>query len=458
VANEAITSRALKLAALPSEKKREILEALSAEESEILQFCWEFWARPNQLLPVNCSCHGGMWRTWLILAGRGFGKTRSGAEAARKWAEEASTEYITFAASKALDIRDVMVEGESGILAISPNNFRPKYEPSKRRLTWPNGVKALLLSADEPDTFRGPQHGKAWADELAKWPYPEAWDQMMFGLRLGVNPQVVVTTTPRPTKLIKDLMMKASTHVTRGTTYENRANLAKAFYEEICAAYEGTRLGRQELHAEILDDNPGALWKREWFDTMRVVRHPKLRRIGIGVDPAVTSKETSDETGIVGAGVGECRCKGMDKPEMHGFVLSDESGIYSPDGWAKKTVQVFDTLQANKVIAEINKGGDLVTANIRTVRPSIPIDTVRASRGKDIRAEPVAALYEQRKIHHVGSFPQLEDQCCDWNPLMSSDSPDRLDALVWVMFFLMVGAMRPVYESSSEYASTKRRM
>lgn len=450
----ALTSRALKFAALPSAQKKEVLDQLSPLEQEKLYYCWEFWARPNQLIPAHCICHYGSWRTWLISAGRGFGKTRTGAETVRRWAEDAATGFITLAAAKALDIRDVMIEGESGILAVSPNNFRPKYEPSKRRVTWPNGVKALLLSADEPDTFRGPQHGKAWADELAKWPYPEAWDQMMLGLRLGNKPQVIVTTTPRPTKLIKGLIAAKSTHTTRGRTYDNFANLAQSFIDEIVKQYEGTRLGRQELNAEILDDNPGALWKREQIDKLRVIKAPELRRIGVGVDPAVTSKETSDETGIVAAGCGECWCKGT--PELHGFVLDDASGIYTPSEWAYKTIKVYRDRLANRIVAETNKGGDLVVSNIKTADRNAKVITVRATRGKDIRAEPIAALYEQGRIHHVGSFDKLEDQLCDWNPLMSTDSPDRLDALVWVLSDLMLGASRPIYEPQEGTIAPRR--
>lgn len=455
----ALTSRALKFAALTRDQKQEILKQLSPLEQEKLYYCWEFWARPEQLIPRHCQCHNyNHWRTWLIIAGRGFGKTRTGAETIRRWAEDAEAEYITLAAAKALDIRDVMIEGESGILKVSPNSFMPKYEPSKRRVTWPNGVKALLLSADEPDTFRGPQHAKAWADELAKWPYPEAWDQMMLGLRLGKNPQVVVTTTPRPTKLIKGLIAAPSTHTTRGRTYDNIANLAQSFIDEVIKQYEGTRLGRQELNAEILDDNPGALWKRDQIDKLRVRNAPMLRRIGVGVDPAVTSKETSDETGIVSAGIGECRCKGV--PEMHGFVLDDASGIYSPAEWAFKTVKIYRDRMANRIVAETNKGGDLVVSNIKTADRNAKVITVRASRGKIIRAEPIAALYEQGRIHHVttfqGQFDKLEDQLCDWNPLMSSDSPDRLDALVWVLSDLMLGASRPIYEAQEGSFSPRR--
>jgi|SRR3954463_123174 len=451
-----VTSRALRFAALPAEKKKEVLSQLNTVEQELILRTWEFWARPEQLVPEKCKCHNGNWTYWMISAGRGWGKTRTGSETVRKWAERADTEHMILAAAKALDIRDIMVEGESGILSISPNNFRPKYEPSKRRLTWPNGVKALLLSADEPDTFRGPQGGKAWADELAKWPYPEAWDMMKLGMRLGKKPQVVITTTPKPTKLIKDIIKDPATHFTRGTSYENFANLATTFINEIIKSYEGTRLGRQELHAEILDDNPGALWKRDIIEKYRVRMAPILIRIGVGVDPAITSEENSDETGIVSAGIGTCFCKGY--PDTHGFVLDDNSGIYKPHEWAKKVTTNFNERQANKVVAETNKGGDLVISNLRTFNKSIPVQPVHATRGKQTRAEPVSSLYEQGKVHHVGCLPDLEDQLCDWNPLMS-DSPDRLDALVWVLTWLMVGLARPVYTDSGMPAEgTQRRM
>lgn len=452
-----MTSLALKFAALPAEDKKEILSGFNVNEQELLLRTWAVWARSNQMLPRDCPCHNGDWRTWLILAGRGWGKTRTGSESVREWAERGETEYITLAAAKALDIRDVMVEGESGILAISPNNFRPNYEPSKRRLTWPNGVKALLLSADEPDTFRGTQCGKAWADELAKWPYPDAWTQMMFGLRLGKKPQVIVTTTPRPTQLIRELIKRSTTHVTRGSTYDNKANLAKDFLDEIIQEYEGTRLGRQEIHAHMLDDNPGALWDHASIDRLRIKIAPKLSRIAIGVDPAVTANEKSDETGIVTVGIGLCRCKGAGKAEIHGFVMRDDSQIYTPDGWASKVNQSFKDTEANMVVAEVNKGGDLVVSNLRTVNKALPVVTVRATRGKAIRAEPVAALYEQGKFHHVGEFTELEDQLCDWNPLTDPDSPDRLDALVWAGSYLMLGMGRPIYDGKGESPIQPRR-
>lgn len=454
------TSRALQFAALPREAKLKILDALTPVEQEKLQYTWEFWAREGQLLPTNCSCHKGNWRIWLILAGRGYGKTRTGAETIRRWAESGNDQYITLAASKASDVRDVMIEGESGILAISPNHFRPDYEPSKRRLTWPNGVKALLLSADEPDTFRGPQHCKLWADELAKWPYPEAWDQAMLGLRLGKNPQAVVTTTPRPTPLIKKLAKAKSTHITRGTTYDNRANLAADFFNEVIVQYEGTRLGRQELRGEILDDNPGALWKRDSIEKLRILlgdAPKKYRRIAVGVDPAVTSHEDSDETGIVTVGCADCYCKGGNKPELHGFVLHDDSDIYTPSEWAHAAIKRYRKLMANKIVAEINKGGDLVVSNLRTVDANAAVETVRATRGKDIRAEPISGLYEQGKFHHVGGFPALEDQMCDWDPMASSDSPDRLDALVWASSYLMLSPARPIYEARGNDSILPRR-
>lgn len=389
------------------------------------KYDWRRKARPEQIAPA------GTWRVWLLLAGRGFGKSRTGAEWIREQAESGRAKRIALVAATASDVRDVIVEGESGILAISPPSSRPVYEPSKRRLTWPNGAIATTYSADEPDRLRGPQHDAAWCDELAAWRYPDAWDQLMFGLRLGTDPRVVVTTTPRPTALVRALVKSPSTHTTRGSTYANRANLAPAFFEQIVTKYEGTRLGRQELNAEILDDAPGALWSRDGIDAARVPRAPALDRIVVAVDPAVTSAESSDETGIIVAGIDR---RGA------GYVLADHSGKYSPAEWAHLVVRLYREHSADRIVAECNQGGDMVAHTIRTVDPNAPVKLVRASRGKRTRAEPVAALYEQRRVHHVGVLAQLEDQLCTWDPTSSEGSPDRLDALVWALSELMVQA------------------
>lgn len=411
-------SLAERLAALPGEQLQEAIETLTDDEAAALLYDWKFWARPSQLPPP------GDWRVWLILAGRGFGKTRTGAETTIDRVRRSVSKRVGLIAPTAADARDVMVEGESGILACSPPDFRPLYEPSKRRLTWPNGAVATLFSAEEPDRLRGPQHDFIWADEPAAWKYPETWDMAMFGLRLGTNPQVVATTTPRPTRLIRDLVADPGTVVTRGTTYENARNLAPAFLTAIVKKYEGTRLGRQELNGEILDDNPGALWSRNVIEALRVREHPPLLRIVVGVDPAVTSDPESDETGIVVAGVDAAG---------HYYVLADASLQGTPLTWATAVKRVYDQYRADRVVAEKNNGGELVEANLRTVDRTLSYRGVWASRGKQTRAEPISSLYEQGKVHHVGTFPLLEDQMCDWAPDSGDPSPDRMDALVWAM-------------------------
>lgn len=385
----------------------------------LLRFDWSFWRRPNQALP------GGDWITWLILAGRGYGKTRTGAETVREWVRRGH-QFVNLIGATADDARDIMIEGESGILAICPRGERPTYVPSKRRLEWPNGAVSLIFTADEPERLRGKQGEKLWCDELAAWRYPEAWDQASLGLRLGTAPQAVVTTTPRPTALVKALIAAPSTHVTRGSTYDNRANLAGAFLQQIVTRYEGTRLGRQELNAEILEDNPGALWNRAQIDATRLAHAPDLYRIVVGVDPAVTSNEDSDLTGIVVAG------RDRQTPP-HFYVLEDLSLIASPDKWGQAAVNAYYKHAADRVVAETNQGGDMVESIIRHRDANVAYTGVRASKGKATRAEPIAALYEQSRVHHVGALPRLEDEMCDWDPATSAKSPDRMDALVWAI-------------------------
>jgi phage terminase large subunit-like protein len=379
----------------------------------------------------------GEWRIWLLLAGRGFGKTRTGAELVRTGAVSGSARRIAFVAPTAADARDVMVEGESGILTISPSRERPMYEPSKRRLTWPNGAIATLFSADEPDRLRGPQHDLAWCDEVAAWRHPVAWDMLMLGLRLGRRPRAVVTTTPRPTHLIRMLLADPLVVVTRGRTAENRGNLAPVFLDQIVRRYAGTRLGRQELDGELLDDVPGALWSRAVIDAARASVASELARIVVAIDPAVMSGEQADETGIIVAGVdagGQC------------YVLADISGRYAPAEWARAAIAAFRAHAADRVVAEINNGGEMVEATLRMIDPSVPFRAVRAARGKTARAEPVAALYEQGRVRHVGAFPQLEDQMCafvagalgSFDRGASGGSPDRVDALVWAITELLV--------------------
>lgn len=341
-------------------------------------------------------------------------------------------------AETAADARDVMIEGDSGILACSPPWFKPRYEPSRRRLTWPNGARATSYSAEKPDQLRGPQHDLAWADELAKWRYVDAWDQLLFGLRLGMNPQCTITTTPRPTPLVKSLAKDRLSVLTRGSTYENLGNLAPPFLEAILKKYEGTRLGRQELDAEILDDAPGALWKRDQIEADRVESVPSLVRIVVAVDPSVSSESQTAETGIVVAGKDE---------HGHGYLLADGSIEQpTPEQWGRQTVSLYSSHHADRVVGEVNNGGDLVESNVRAFKRGIPFKQVRASRGKHVRAEPIAAFGEKHQIHHVGAFPLLEDQLCQWEPGVSTWSPNRLDAYVWAFTELLLDSDTPEYD------------
>jgi phage terminase large subunit-like protein len=428
-------SLAVSLAKLPPEKRAKIIRDLTPEEAESLRYDWGFWARPKQIEPK------GDWQYWLCLAGRGWGKTRVGAQWIQSQVDRGARR-IALVAETAADARDVIVEGDSGILASAPPWNRPVYQPSKRRLTWPNGAVATTYSAEEPDQLRGPQHDAAWADELAKWRYPDAWDQLQFGLRLGQNPRCVVTTTPRPTPLIKSLIADPLTVVTRGSTKENYANLAAPFLKKILNKYQGTRLGRQELDAEILDDAPGALWKREQIEALRVAAmRPdgtprRFLRVVVAIDPSVSGASETAETGIVAVGLGEDR---------HGYVLDDATVIQpTPEQWGRAAANLYRARHADRIIAEVNNGGDLVEANLRTVDRSLPVKQVRASRGKDVRAEPIAALYEQGRVHHVGTFPLLEDQMCQWEPGVSKWSPNRIDALVWALTELMIDSSGPL--------------
>ncbi len=408
------------------EQREAILKELSPEQAHALNYDWDFWARPKQQFP------GGDWITWLILAGRGFGKTRVGAEWVRHLAENKLIGRIALIGETAADVRDTMVHGEAGIMAISRPGFRPIHIESRRLVQWPNGVIATTYSGEKPDQLRGPAHGAAWGDEPAKWKYgQDAIDNLMFGLRLGQHPQVCFTTTPRPIKLIKDLVKDLTTHVTRGTTYENLKNLAPAFAKKIISKYEGTRLGRQELNAEILDDVPGALWNRTNIDANRVKTCPDMRRIVVAIDPNVTSGEDADEAGIVVCGLG---VDGL------GYVLEDATGdeigeARGPAGWAKRAVAAYKKWQADRIVGEVNNGGEMVGMVIRAVDSNVSYKAVHASRGKVVRAEPISALYEQNRIKHVGSFPVLEDQQCEFTHDFTKEkagySPDRMEALVW---------------------------
>lgn len=370
------------------------------------------------------------WQTWLYLAGRGAGKTRMAAE----WlAYQASSYPLTrwaIVAPTYGDARDTCAEGNSGIVQILREYGTLKdYNRSIGEIFLTNGTRIKLFSGEEPERLRGPQHHGGWFDELAAFKYPEAWDQYQFGLRLGTFPQTIVTTTPKPIKLVKELLTRDGVRVVRGSTFDNAANLAPSALAEFRARYENTRLGRQELYGEILDNVEGALWTRDMIENARVASAPPLVRIVIGLDPAVTANENSDETGIVAAGI---------TSSGEYYVLSDKSLRASPDAWARQAVNLYHELKADKIVAETNNGGDMVILTLQQVDRSVATKKVTATRGKQLRAEPISALYEQGKVHHVGYLAELETQMCEWTPI-SNESPDRLDALVWALTELNQG-------------------
>ena len=382
-------------------------------------------ARPEQI-PTDDKT----WTTWLYLAGRGAGKTRTAAEWLAFQASSNPRTRWAIAAPTYSDVRDTCAEGQSGIVQVLREYGTLKdYNRSIGELFLTNGSRIKLFSGEEPDRFRGPQFHGGWFDELAAFKYPDAWDQYQFGLRLGDFPQTIVTTTPRPTKLIKDLIARKGVRVVRGSTFDNAKNLAPSALIELKARYENTRLGRQELYGEILDNVEGALWSREMIESARVTEAPPLVRVVVAIDPAVTSSSTSDETGIVCAGVSSAG---------EYYILDDKSLRASPDKWARQAVNLYHEHKADKIVAETNNGGDMVIMLLKQVDAGIATKKVTATRGKQLRAEPISSLYEQGKVHHIGYFPELESQMCEWTPL-SNESPDRLDALVWALTELNSG-------------------
>ena len=383
---------------------------------------WTFpHARKDQRPPPDSD-----WLVWLLMGGRGAGKTRTGSEAVHRVATRQQVR-IALIASTSADVRDVMLEGESGLLTIAPPGARPNYEPSKRRLTWPNGSIATTYSAEEPDRLRGPEHHFFWGDEPAHWPLvQDVWDNLMFGLRLGKRPRGIVTTTPKPRPWMKALAADPRTRLSRVSTYANIDNLAPTFAETIIKRYEGTRLGRQEIHAEILDDVEGALWSWDLIERSRVEHPPQMYRVVVAVDPAGSKKTGSDETGIVVVGSG---------PDDHYYVLADRSGHYTPSGWARAAMSAYDEFEADAIVVERNFGGDMVVSNLRGAGEFPRIIEAQARRGKALRAEPVVGLYEKGMghVHHVGPLPELETQMTEWVPYEDRDSPDRVDALVYAI-------------------------
>ncbi|MGG7565674.1 DNA-packaging protein [Rhodovulum sp. DZ06] len=411
------------------------MEGLSANAAAALPYIWDFWAiRGHQLPPA------GDWRTWVLLGGRGAGKTRAGSEWIRWMAEGATplargrAKRIALVAETLDQGREVMIEGPSGIRAVSPPDRRPKWEATRKRLVWPNGAEARVFSARDPEGLRGPQFDAAWGDELAKWPKARAvWQMLQFGLRLGRRPRQLVTTTPRRVPLLAEIMKAPGTVVGRAPTSANRANLAPDFIAEMEREFGGTALARQELEGEFLSEEPGALWPRAILEAGRVREAPALERVVVAVDPPVTGHAGSDECGIVVAGVASEGGKRV------AYVLADESvqGL-RPEGWAARAVAAFETFQADRIVAEVNQGGDLVESVLRQVAPDVPYTAVRASRGKAARAEPVSAKYEQGLVRHVGSLPALEDQMCAFTGDRRGGSPDRVDALVWAITELLL--------------------
>jgi phage terminase large subunit-like protein len=395
---------------------------------------WQLWGRDDQVWPAAAD---PPWRTWILLGGRGAGKTRAGAEWVR-WkatlgAEPGRPERIALIGETLNDVRSVMVEGVSGLLAVHPDAERPKFEPSNRRLVWPNGSVAQMFSAEEPDGLRGPQFTAAWADEICKWRHAEeTWDMLQFGLRLGSGPQQVVTTTPRPTALLKRLLAEPGIILRRARTADNEF-LARGFVSSIEERYKGSALGRQELEGELIEERADALFHRARLDDTRVREAPPLARIVVAVDPPVTSGRHADACGIIVAGIGE---------DGRGYVLADRSlrGI-EPLEWGRAAVAAYHDLEADRLIAETNQGGELVTTLLREIDADVPVRQVRATRGKFTRAEPVAALYAQGRVSHVGTLPELEDEMCDFGAggLSGGRSPDRMDALVWALTDLMLG-------------------
>lgn len=413
-------------------QRQHILTRLGAPWTELLNNFREAFALEHQVPPFRHD--DARYSTWLLMGGRGAGKTRAGAEwikghalGHKPYTAEA-TRQIALIGQSEHEVREIMIEGVSGVLSVHARHERPVWVPTRRRLEWDNGAVAYAFSAEDPESLRGAQFDIAWADELAKWRYAqETFDMMQFGLRLGLLPKQMITTTPRPIPLIRNLMADDATMVTRAPTFANANNLAAAFLRNVLGRYHGTRLGRQELDGDLIDDRPDALWSRAVIERCRVASAPALQRIVVAVDPPVTSTRRADACGIVAAGR-------TDDGKL--YVLADESvAEVTPSAWATKAVALWRRLQADALVVEVNQGGDMVRAVISEVDRSVTVTPVRAMRGKYLRAEPIATLYEQNRVHHVGAFAQLEDEMCDFglDGLSSGQSPDRLDALVWAL-------------------------
>ncbi len=422
----------------PRDIKDEFVARLTKDQYSRLLPRFGLFAHDHQL-PPSVGNNGEPWTTWLLIGGRGAGKTRAGAEWIKMLAnaprqDDEIDRRIALVGETEHETREVMIEGVSGLLAVHPRDARPVWSPTRRRLEWNNGAIAQAFSAEDPESLRGPQFSAAWADELAKWRHAETtFDMLQFGLRLGARPRQVITTTPRPIALLKRLIADPTSVVTRAATRANAFHLSPAFIDTVVKRYDGTRLGRQELDGEIIDDRPDALWSRGGIEACRVAEAPSLQRIVVAVDPPVSATKGADACGLVAAGRAE--------NDMV-YVIADEtvSGL-SPAGWAAKAIALWRRLEADALVVEVNQGGDMVRSVIREADSSVPVIAVRAHRGKWLRAEPVAALYEQRRVKHTGVFQALEDEMCDFglDGLSSGRSPDRLDAMVWAVTHLTYG-------------------
>ena len=421
----------------------DLLRDFSAADLKRILAAWEFSARDDQWPPREAQA-GGPWTVWLIMGGRGAGKTRAGAEWVRGMAlglhgfSQGPVGRMALVGETAADVRDVMIEGVSGILAIHGRDERPLWEPSRKGLIWPNGAIAQAFSAEDPESLRGPQFAAAWLDELAKWRYAEeTFDMLQFGLRLGAHPRQVVTTTPRPVPILKRLLGDSKTAVSRAATQANAQNLAHEFLERIVARYQGTRLGRQELLGEMIEERSDALWTRDMLEAAREAQAPALLRIVVALDPPASSHKRADSCGLVVAGIDEAG---------HVHVLEDGTvSAARPAKWARTAVALYHKHEADALIAEVNQGGEMVEAVISEADPHVPVKQVRATRGKYLRAAPVAQLYEQGCVHHVGALAALEDEMCAFGPdgLDNGRSPDRLDALVWAVTALALQPQAP---------------
>jgi phage terminase large subunit-like protein len=423
----------------PKARQRQVVNLMTPEEQRNYYQIWDFHARANQRLPGSpkAAIQRDDWVFWLLLAGRGFGKTRTGAEAVRTWAENPTARILMIAPTSA-DVRETMLEGPSGLLNCYPENEKPQYNPSRHLVTFPSGAIGITRSADEPERLRGPQYTQFWADEICAWNYlDEAWAQIMFGFRLKTQRlQGVITTTPKPHNVLKEIRNDPATVVTGGSSHDNRENLSDLWYSKVIKPYEGTRLGRQEIYAEVLEDTQGALWTLKLIEAGRTAMAPQqFARIVVAIDPAVSMGENSSETGIVVVGLAW---------DGHVYVLADLTLKGTPHEWASVAIAAYTRWKADVIVGEVNNGGDLVEANIRSVNRNVAFRSVRASRGKLTRAEPIANLYEQGRVHHwidphnPAHLQDLETEMCSYVPLAKMKSPDRMDALVWGITELLI--------------------